>query len=69
MTSSFHTQTFPEYLKSLEQVELSEACEAVLSEFRSREAKKIKVEALRKLLHAKMGRVKESGRRESNPRV
>ena len=36
-------------LKSLEQVELSETCEAILAEFRIREAEKIRVEAQRKL--------------------
>jgi len=49
MIAPFNSQPFPEYLKSLEQVELSEACEAILSEFRSREAEKIKIEARRKL--------------------
>lgn len=49
MTATYKYQTFPEYLKSLEQVELSETCEAILAEFRIREAEKIRVEALRKL--------------------
>jgi len=49
MTTTYKYETFPEYLKSLEQVQLSETCEAILAEFRIREAKKIKIEALRKL--------------------
>jgi hypothetical protein len=49
MIAAFNSKPFPEYLKSLGQVELSEACEAILSEFRRREAEKIKIEALRKL--------------------
>lgn len=48
MTAIYNYQTFPEYLKSLAQVELSETCEAILAEFRIREAEKIKSEALRK---------------------
>jgi hypothetical protein len=49
MIAAYKSQTFPEYLKSLEQAQLSEACEAVLSEFRFREAEKMRIDALRKL--------------------
>jgi len=53
MTNSLKFQSFPEYLKTLGRVELSETCEAVLAELRSREAEKIKLAAQMKLTEDK----------------
>ena len=53
MTAAPNPQAFQEYLKSLKQRELSAACEAVLAEFRSREAEKMKTDAISNLVRRK----------------
>ena len=53
MTSTPELQVFQDYLKSLEARELSAACEAILTEFRRREAERIETDALRKLIEMK----------------